>query len=78
MDSELVISIIVIVYMIWAIYSGWKFINGRFDFLEKKEAQYKILKVIIAILIGIVYGFINMFIALLKWIFRFLEYMRKM
>ena len=73
--SDSIIWIVFIVYFVWAIYSGYKFVNGRFEFLEQKKPLNKILKIIAIILIGLVYGFINMFRLLILGIIKFLHFM---
>ncbi len=64
-------EIIAMVYMVWAIYAGWKFVNGRFGFLERNGVGYKVLKCICVVGIGIFYGAI--YLMVLMW--RFINFM---
>lgn len=78
MDKNTILSIVVLVYIVWAIYSGYSFINGRFNFLEEKKPLNRILKVLAILLVGSVYGIIKLFILVFRFIFSFLEFMRKL
>lgn len=78
MNSDTVIYLLVVAYCVWAIYSGWKIINGRFEFLEEECALNKILKILTVLVVGSVFGLINMLILVFKGIFKFLDFMRKM
>lgn len=75
MNNDSVLIVVFIVYLIWAIYSGYKFVNGRFRFLEQKKPANKVLKVLAIIIIGFIYGFINMFRLLILGIIKFLHFM---
>lgn len=67
-------EIILLIYVVWAVYSGWKFMDGRFAVLEQKGILYKIIKFIGAWMVGMVYGAIYLIIL----IFRFLGLMSRM
>lgn len=60
MNSDVIVFIVILAYAVWAVYSGWKIMNGRFEFLEQKTIPIRILKVISIILVGSVYGVINL------------------
>lgn len=45
-----------IIYAAWAYYSGWKWINGRFAFLEQEGKIYIILKAVIGFCVGCIIG----------------------
>lgn len=64
-------EIVCLIYMVWAIYAGWKFVNGRFPFLEQKGAGYKVLKGVCVVGSGIFYGIVYLFLL----IFKFIDYM---
>ncbi len=57
-----------LVYYVWAIYSGWKLLNGRFEFLEREGAGYKILKFICISIVGIFYGGIYLILRFLQFV----------
>lgn len=59
-------EIIAIIYCIWAFYSGWKFMDGRVAFLEQSGFQYKLLKLVAAYFVGIIYGAIYLLQIVLK------------
>lgn len=63
-DLIMVITLIVIAYSAWAVYSGWKFMQGRVAYLEQPGVLNKILKALCAILVGYVVGVLQ-FIALI-------------
>lgn len=48
--------IIFLVYSAWAIYSGHKWLNGRREWLERKESTNKVCKVLATIACGYVIG----------------------
>lgn len=60
MNSDVIVFIVILAYAVWAVYSGWKIMNGRFEFLEQKTIPIRILKVSSIILVGSVYGVINL------------------
>ncbi len=64
------LNIILIIYALWAYYSGWKWISGRFAFLEKEDVQYKILKAILGFCVGCVIGAFYLLYMVLKLVFR--------
>lgn len=59
--------IILLIYMAWAVYAGWKFVNGRFLFLEQEGTVYKVLKALCVIGIGSIYGGIYFVILILRF-----------
>ena len=60
------IEIIFLIYCVWAIYSGYKYVNGRWEYLERKKPLNVILKFLMIVLIGAWYGFINLIVLLIK------------
>lgn len=48
--------LIFIVYSAWAVFSGYRIINGRFDWLEQKETKNKVCKVLAVLGTGYVVG----------------------
>lgn len=59
-------SILIIAYMIWAIYIGWRFMDGRVKMLEQEGVGYKVVKFLCAYLVGGVFGVF----LLVYWFFR--------
>ncbi len=51
-------EIILLVYLIWAVYSGWKFMDGKVAFLEREGLVYIVLKILCSGSIGLIYGII--------------------
>ena len=49
-------TILGVVYVIWGVWCGWKFIKGRWEALEKPTIAMKIVKIMIAICIGPIIG----------------------
>lgn len=60
------VYVIFLVYCVWAIYSGYKFVDGRWAFLEKKKPLNVILKILMIIIMGSWYGFINLLYYIIK------------
>ncbi len=48
--------LIFIIYSAWAIYSGYKFINGRYEWMERNETKSKVCKVLAILGAGYVIG----------------------
>lgn len=66
-------EILVIAYIIWAIYSGYKVISGRSEWLDKKAPVNMIVKGILSFIIGC---FVALFY-LIYLILKFLGFMSK-
>ena len=58
-------EVIIVIYSIWGFWCGWKYINGRWEVLEKPGM--KLAKIIVAYFLGFVLG-----------IFKFLEHLFKL
>ncbi len=61
-------TFLIFIYSIWGFWCGWKFINGRWEALEKPGM--KIIKVIVAFFIGLYMGILK----LLEHIFKFVNF----
>lgn len=48
--------LIFVIYSAWAIYSGYKFINGRYECLERNETKSKVCKGLAILGAGYVIG----------------------
>lgn len=70
MDNS-VVTIILIIYSIWAIYSGWKVISDRSVWLDTKAPVNTIVKIILSIALGYVIGAFYLIYLILKLIFHF-------
>ena len=63
MGTDTILTILGVAYLAWGIYAGWKFMNGRFVFLEKNNVGIKILKVTLSCVVGwIIAGFYLMYL----------------
>lgn len=51
MDNGIVV-IIVLAYTAWAIYSGFKVLSGRSEWLDRKAPLNMIIKIVLSIVIG--------------------------
>ncbi len=61
------IDIVILIYCAWAIYAGWKLLNGRFELLEREGVGYKILKFACIGIVGIFYGAVYLILLFLKF-----------
>lgn len=52
MRTDTILTVVSIIYLAWGVYAGWKFMNGRFAFLEKDNVGIKILKIAISCVVG--------------------------
>lgn len=48
--------IIFMAYTVWAVYSGHKWIQGRYEWLERKETANKVCKVFASVVVGYIIG----------------------
>ena len=53
---------VVLIYGAWGVYSGFQFLSGRSEFLEKNLWA----KILVSIPIGLIYGFFYFFIKLFQ------------
>lgn len=49
-------EILLIGYIIWGIYAGYKFMSGRFQWLEKPAILNRIVKFIVSTIVGVYIG----------------------
>lgn len=54
------------VYIIWAVYSGYKFMTGRNEWLDTKAPINMIVKFIVSSLVGVVIGAFYLIYLILK------------
>lgn len=55
------------IYVLWAVFAGCEFMNGRVQFLERDGIGYKVLKFLCVLVVGSVYGMIYLVVLLLKF-----------
>ena len=48
--------IIFLVYSVWAVYSGYKMINGKYEWLERQETTNRVCKWLVVLGAGYVIG----------------------
>lgn len=62
------IPILIIAYTAWAIYSGFKIVSGRSEWLDRKEPINIIVKVLVCIVVGYIVGAFYLIYLILKLI----------
>lgn len=62
------IPILIIAYTAWAIYSGFKIVTGRSEWLDRKEPINIIVKVLVCIVVGYIVGAFYLIYLILKLI----------
>lgn len=65
--------IIILLYTMWSLYSGWKFMDGRVSALEKDGILPLIGKLICVVVAGYFYGAIRLFILLFAFIWKIIH-----
>lgn len=45
-------TIVILAYTAWAIYTGYKFLSGRSEWLDRKAPLNMIVKIILSIVVG--------------------------
>ena len=66
-----ILCIVVFAYAIWAYYSGWKLLTGRWEFLDRKAVPNFLLKAFLSIMVGSFYGAIYAVLLIIKLITSF-------
>lgn len=67
-------TILILAYTAWAIYSGYRVLTGRFEWLDRKAPLNVIVKIILSITTGYVIGAVYLMFLVFKLInimFRF-------
>ena len=49
-------ALLVIAYTAWAVFSGWKFLSGRSEWLDAPKTANRIIKILLSVVIGWVIG----------------------
>lgn len=65
------ITILIIAYSAWAIYSGFKVLTGRSEWLDTKSPVNIIVKIVLSIVVGYIIGVFYLVYIILKIIFHF-------
>lgn len=66
--TNFLLSMLVIIYTGWAIYSGYKFLTGRSEWLDRREPASIVVKGILSILVGYVIAAFYLIYLILKLI----------
>ena len=61
-------TILVIAYLAWSLYSGWKFLTGRNEWLDQPKLPNKLAKFFVSGLVGVFVGVFYFF----YWAFKLL------
>ncbi len=67
-------TVLVLAYTAWAIYSGFKVLSGRSEWLDRSAPLNMIVKIVLSILVGYVIGAFYLIYLILK----FLGFMSRM
>lgn len=46
-------TILILAYFIWSIYSGYKILNGRLEWLDRPRLLNRMVKVVAVVIVGI-------------------------
>lgn len=68
MDSPY-ISIVIIIYSIWAFVSGFKLLSGRSEWLDRKSPASMITKIILSLIVGYFIAGFYLIYLIFKFIF---------
>lgn len=63
--------ILLLVYIVWSTYAGWKVISGRVEWLERNETVNRIVKALIALVLGQFIGAFYLIYLILKLMLHF-------
>lgn len=66
-----IVTILIIAYSAWAIYSGFKVLTGRSAWLDTKAPVNMIVKILLSVVVGYVIGAFYLIYLILKLIFHF-------
>lgn len=62
------VQIIVIAYAVWAMYSGYKVVSGKHEWLDKKAPVNMIVKGILSFIVGCFVGVFYLIYLILKFL----------
>lgn len=66
-----IVTILIIAYSAWAIYSGFKVLTGRSAWLDTKAPVNMIVKILLSVVVGYAIGAFYLIYLILKLIFHF-------
>lgn len=69
MDT-LVGVVLILAYMAWSVYAGWKVLSGRSEWLDRNAPLNKVVKFIVCFAVGQVIGTFYLIYLIFKLIFR--------
>ncbi len=49
-------EVLMIAYVAWAFFSGYRMLTGRFEWLDRKETLNIIVKLVLSVVIGYIFG----------------------
>lgn len=61
-------AIILIVYTAWAIYSGYKVVSGRNEWLDRKAPVNMVVKAVVSIVVGYIIAAFYLIYLILKFL----------
>lgn len=61
-------TIILIVYTAWAIYSGYKVVSGRNEWLDRKQPVNIVVKAVVSIVVGYIIAAFYLIYLILKFL----------
>lgn len=64
------IYLLVLAYTIWAVYSGYKVVSGRSEWLDKNSAVNRMVKAITCLLVGYIIGVFYLLYLIVRMLFR--------
>lgn len=70
MSEKNIIVIIICIYTVWGIYSGFKFLSGRSKWLDTKRPLNVIVKCLLSLLIGYIIAAFYLIYLIIKAIAR--------
>ncbi len=63
--------VLLLIYMVWSTYAGWRVLSGRSEWLERDATLNKVVKVIVCFFVGQIIGAFYLIYLILKLVFRF-------
>lgn len=61
-------TILILAYTIWAVYSGYKVVSGRFEWLDRKAPLNIIVKFVLSVALGYVIAAFYLIYLVLKFL----------
>ena len=64
-------TVLILAYTVWAIYSGFKFLSGKSEWLDKTEPLNLIVKIVLSVIVGYVIAAFYLIYLIVKVLFSF-------